>query len=178
ILLIISSSPRITNKQKVSGRINAMSPIYSRINLYAASSRMFIEKPIFGFGFNNFKKFSSKYFYKVRGIPFQGVGLTSHDTLFSLLVELGLLGVIPILLIYFYIFKYSAKLYNRLAFDSFINKKLIVTFWGTSIIYIVNMQFIQMRFFLFANSLFFLLAGIIMGLNQRLLLNKTDNGPK
>jgi len=173
ILFIIFSSPYITSEQKIKGRITSMSPIYDRVNLFIASSRMFIEKPIFGFGFNNFRKFSPKYFHKVRGIPFQGVGISSHDTLLSILVELGLAGFIPILLIYFYIFSYSAKLYRQLSFNSFIGKGLVAIFWGASIIFIINILSIEMRWFLFANSLFFLLAGMIVSLYQRALLNKT-----
>jgi len=147
-----------------------INPIYSRINLYAAMWRMFLEKPIFGFGFYTFKKFSPPYFYKLEGIPYIGVGEGAglHDTLGGILVELGLVGLGLFLFILFFILKNSINLYRRLSSESFSKKGLIAVFWGIFIIYMVNIQFIEMQYFMFANSLFFVTGGIIVGLNQTL----------
>lgn len=166
----------ITSADRSVGGVAAMGPIYDRINLYAASSKMFLEKPIFGFGFDTFQKVSPEFFSKVSGIPYQGVGLSPHDTLTGILVELGLVGFIPLILIFFYIFRHSLRLYRRLSANLFLGKGLVATFWGISIVFIINMQFIEMRFFQFPNSLFFLLAGIIVGLDQRVLLSKMYKG--
>jgi len=172
VVIVILNWSNVMSKDRTAGGITAIGPIGDRIHLYAASLRMFLDRPIFGFGFNTFQKFSPEYFHKIRGVPFVGVGLGQHDTLVSILVELGLVGLIPLLLIFFNIFQHSIRLFHHLPSNTFLGKGLVAIFWGASIVFIVNMQFIQMRFFLVPNSLFFLFAGIIVGLNQRNLLDK------
>lgn len=174
VTVILLNWSNLINKERTRGRIMAEGPIYNRINLYAASLKMFLEKPIFGFGFNTFEKESPAYFVKIRGVPFEDLNkvLGAHDTLVSILVELGLIGLVPLLLIFFYFFRHSIKLYQILPSEPFLGKGLIAVFWGIGIIFIVNMQFIQTRYFLFPNSLFFLFAGIVVGLEQRRLLYK------
>lgn len=147
-------------------RFSRMGPIYSRLHIYNASWRMLADKPIFGFGFDTFQYFSPPYFTAIKGVPYFEEGLVSHDTLLGILVELGLAGWGALMVVYFYIFQYSIKLYRHRPGDETI-KKLIVIFWGTSGVFLVNMQFIDMRFFLFPNALYFMLSGIIVGLYQR-----------
>ena len=170
-IIAIFNWSNILSKDRIVGRATAMMPVYNRINLYATSLSMFLDRPVFGFGFNTSKDISHEYFYKFSGIPYVD-DVAPHDTLVNILVELGLVGLIPFLLIFYYIFQHSMGLYRWLPADSFLGKGLIVIFWGISIVLIVNMQFHNMRFFLFPNSLYFLLAGIIVGLNQKILLDK------
>ncbi len=172
VIIAILNWDNVMSEDRTVGGVTAMDPVYARINLYAASLSMFLDRPILGFGFNTFQNFSPDYFHKISGIPLMGVGLVPHDTLAGILVELGLLGLITLLLIFFYVFRNSVKLYRSLYSKPFLGKGLVVTFWGLSIAFFVNMQFVEMRYFQFPNSLFFLVAGIIVGLNQRLLLNK------
>jgi len=158
-------------RQTAMERLMSESPIYDRINLYRAVWRMFLERPIFGFGFDTFKEKSPQYFHKIEGIPYQGVGLAPHDTLAGILAELGLSGFILIFLIFLNIFRTSKKLYN--SFSKFsLEKDFIVIFWAIFFTFIINIEFIEMRFFLFPNSLFFLLAGIMVGLYQKNLLEE------
>jgi len=172
VIIAIFNWSNILSSDRTVGGAMAMGPIYSRVNLYAASFSMFLDRPIFGYGFNTFEEASPSYFYKVSGIPFIGVGSAPHDTLVSILVEVGLVGLIPLLLIFFYIFRHSLGLFRCLPAKPFLGKGLVAIFWGISIVFIINIQLIQMRYFLFPNSLYFLLAGIIVGLNQKNLLKK------
>lgn len=172
IIIVFFNWSNVKSEDRTVGGVTAIGPVYDRINLYSASLNMFIERPILGFGFNTFREVSPEYFHKVSGIPFTGVGLGIHDTLAGILVELGLVGLIPLLLIFFYVFRHSLKLYRSLYSKPFLGKGLVVTFWGISVVFFVNIQFIEMRNFQFPNSLFFLLAGILVGLNQRASLNK------
>jgi O-antigen ligase len=171
-IITILNWSNVTSPDRTVGGVTAMNPVYDRINVGAASLDMFINKPIFGFGFNTFASVYSDYFYKVNGIPYQGVSVGSHHTLLTILVEVGLVGFVPLMLIFFYIFKHSKELYRKSPPNPFLGKGLVAIFWGTSIVYIINMQFVEMRYFLFPNSLFFMLAGTVVGLNQRLLLYK------
>jgi len=176
IIVVINWSNVISSDRSVGG-VTSSGPIYQRINLYRASARMFMEKPIFGIGFYNFERFSLRYLRRDLDTPLrQQQG--AHDTLVKILVELGLVGIIPILLIYFYIFRHSISLYRYLPSTPFIGKGLVVMFWGASIIYIVNMQLFKMFQHLFPNSVIFLLAGVIVGLNQRVSLIESKRQEK
>ncbi len=153
--------------EEITERVTSINPIYSRINLYGASWRMFREKPFFGFGFNTFQEVSPQYFSTIKGIPYMQFGLNSHDTLSGVLVELGLVGLSFIVFIIFYILKISTRLYYQLPPGVFSGKGLVAIFWGVSIVFFINIQFIEMKLFQFPNALFFLMVGIIVGLYQR-----------
>jgi len=178
VCIVILNWPQVKSEDRNVGGVTAMKPVYDRINLYGTSLRMFVDKPLFGCGFGNFRKASPTYVHRIRGIPYRDVTLLStHDTLVGILVELGLVGFIPLLLILFYIFKHTVRLYHNLFLGPFLGKGLVAAFWGISTVFLVNMQFIEMRYFLFPNSLFFLLAGIIVGMSQRNLLSKQKLEP-
>ena len=159
-----------TFTEKITGRFSAVNPIYARINLYGAVWQMFLEKPIFGFGFNTFGEVSPKYFHTIKGIPYEIVNVP-HDTWSGILAELGLVGLGLIFFIIFYILLVSIRSYRCLPREGFSGKGLVAVFWGATVVYLINIEFIQMRFFLFVNSLFFLMSGIIVGLYQRHLLS-------
>lgn len=177
IVVIVNWSNVISSNRSVGG-VGEPSPVYQRINLYIASAKMFIEKPIFGFGFYNFEKFSRQYLIKDYETPIKAQVQGAHDTLVKILVELGLIGLIPLLVIYFNIYRHSVRLYRKLPSAPFLGKGLVVMFWGASIIYIVNMELFKMFQHLFPNSVIFLLAGIIVGLNQRISMSKSYEGQK
>lgn len=175
VTIAIFNWSNVMSEDRTVGGISAMNPVYARANLFGVSLRMFLDRPIFGFGYKTFNRVSPEYFYEISGIPLRGRGVASHNTLLTTLVELGIVGFIPLLLIFFYIFRHSIRLYHRLPSNPFLGKGLVAIFWGMSIVFMINIQFIEMRFFLIPNSLFFLLAGIIVGLNQRTLLRKACN---
>jgi hypothetical protein len=124
LIIVVLNWSNVMSQDRTIGGIGAVKPVYSRINLYGASFKMFLEKPIFGFGFNTFRDVSSEYFYKIRGIPFFDLGLAPHDTLFSILVELGIVGITILFLIFFYVFKHSVILFRQLPSDLFLGKSI------------------------------------------------------
>ncbi len=176
VTIVIVNWSNVVSTDRSVGGVGEPSPVYQRINLYNASAKMFFEKPIFGFGFYNFEKFSRQYLIKDYETPIRAQVQGAHDTLVKILVELGLIGLIPLLLVYFNIYRHSVKLYRYFPSTPFLGKGLVVMFWAASIIYIVNMQLFKMFQHLFPNSVIFLLAGIIVGLNQRVSANKSCEG--
>ncbi len=156
-------------KDRFSGRLTSEGSVYGRLTLYGVVWRMFLEKPVFGFGLGTYFEKSPKYFEKVKGIPYSAYpGSNLHDTMSGILVELGLAGLGLYLLILFLIFKSSMQLYLRLPPGVFMGKGLVGIFWGVFIVFLINTQFFQARLFLFPNALFFLIAGTICGFSQRI----------
>jgi len=156
-------------KDKLVGRAANLGPVYLRLNLYGAAWWMFLEKPFFGFGFGTFKEASPAYWHKIEGVPYlaYGKGLSNHDTLAGILVELGLIGLSLVIFIIVMILRESIKLYHSLPSEGFLAKKFVAIFWGMFIIFGATSQFMDTRLFIFSNSLFFMMAGIIAGMYQR-----------
>lgn len=91
--------------QKTSTRVNATSSVWARQNQTAAGLRMVAAKPLFGFGWERYKRDSLGYFRQAKAYPMsgymlsEGVGsfeppLPLHDTYLAYAVELGLLGAL------------------------------------------------------------------------------------
>ncbi|MFC1620942.1 O-antigen ligase family protein [Candidatus Omnitrophota bacterium] len=136
------------------------SPVHDRLNLYIAMINMFKEHPVFGVGFGKFTEFSKNYFKNVDGIHFQAVGLSGHDSFAGVLAEMGVLGFSLIASIYLLILRNSIRLYKNLKNDAK-DVGLVVVFWAFMLVFIVNSIFIEMKFFEFVSSMFFVFAGII-----------------
>lgn len=136
------------------------SPVYDRMNLYIAMVNMFKEHPIFGVGFGKFTEFSKDYFRNVDGIRFQATELAGHDSFMGVLAEMGILGLGLIVSIYLFILRKSIGLYKKLQ-NNAKDTTLIAVFWAVMAVFIVNSIFIDMKYFEFINSIFFVFAGII-----------------
>ena len=136
-------------------------PINDRLSLYVVYLNMFMSNPIFGVGFMKFKDNAPEYFSNVPGVPFNYTGLSQHDTFSGILAEMGGLGMIFILIIYISILLSSVRLYKKLKLSEHELKSMIVIFWGFMAVYLVNAFCIEMRYFEFVNSIFFIFAGII-----------------
>lgn len=142
-------------------RATAEGPVHARLNLYVASINMFLHHPFFGVGFGQFALYSPRYFKHVDGLSFKHKIVSEHDTFMGILAEMGLLGIALILCIYFFILSKSIRLYRRLETHDTKGKAAVAIFWGFMAVYIINSIFIEMRYFEFVNSLFFIFAGII-----------------
>ncbi len=152
-------------------RLLNTSTIEGRIDLYKLNSKLFLKSPIWGNGYGAYgnvkEEFEQKTHTKISKYKFIQKGAKSHDTIVGILVDLGLLGLGLLMYIFFYFFKAIFRLYNKLPQDGFLGKDLAVMFLGMIIVFIINVQTVEIRFFLFVNSMLFSIAGIAVGLYQR-----------
>jgi O-antigen ligase len=99
----LAISPSLSHK--TSSRVNATSSVWARQNQTAAGLRMVDARPLFGFGWERYKRDSLDYFRQARSYPMsgymlsEGVGsfeapLPLHDTYLAYAVELGLVGAV------------------------------------------------------------------------------------
>ncbi|MBI5056335.1 MAG: O-antigen ligase family protein [Nitrospirae bacterium] len=157
-------------KDKFIERMTQVSPVYGRASLYGVVWRIFLDHPIFGVGYGKFMEVSPKYLYKMENVPKTigvGKGTNVHDTWSGVLAELGIVGLGLILFIMLSMVKVSIKLYRLLPENGFMSGKLIAMFLGMFIIYLINAQLIEMHFFPFPNSMFYLFGGIASSLYQK-----------
>jgi O-antigen ligase len=90
---------------KTSNRVNAQTSVWARQNQTAAGLRMLDAKPLFGFGWDRYKRDSLDYFRQSKDYPMGGYLLSEgagslaspmplHDTYLAYAVELGLVGAL------------------------------------------------------------------------------------
>lgn len=159
------------NSKMMEQRTGAVNSIYGRINLYATAKTMFLEKPLFGFGFNAYKKHNVKYIRALKGVPYSGVMSekeSMHDAWALILVELGLVGFAGMWFIFLAILIKSIRLYLMLPVKGLSGKTIVAAFWGAFIVLLITMEFTGWAGSIFPVSFFFLLAGIIVGMYQRI----------
>ena len=142
---------------KLATRGMKKSTITGRFAIYRIGWKMFSEKPVFGFGFATSKVL---------------IGHSIHDSLVEILVELGLVGMSLYLFIIINILIISIRLYRQLPLNAFIGKEIVVVFFGMFILYNIVIEFAPFVTLTYPLSIFYCMAGIIVGLSQRVSKQK------
>ncbi len=153
----ISERTDLSISEKISTRAGRKGTLEGRMTLYGIGWRMFLEKPVFGHGYKSYMKSN---IYKIHQINF-------HDVFAAMIAELGLAGLSMYLFIVISILMSSVRLYRQLPLNVFIGKELAVTFFGVFIVHNVILQFTGFQGNIFPIGQFYLMAGIIVGLYQR-----------
>ena len=132
-----------------------------RMSMAKTGMKMFLEKPIFGFGYLQAGKEFTPYFERVGTSFVPDQGLLIHNTFVNILVELGLIGFIPFVLILAYIIKDAIILYKR----SVENRDIAVIFFAACGAFVFAAMANNM-YYIFAHVLLFCMAGMVKGLLQ------------
>lgn len=129
-----------------------------RINIAYASLRMFLVRPVFGFGYGQFASQSDPYFKEIDGVQLRGQGEGQHHTILGLLADLGLVGTFPYLAIFFLL---ALSCHRVLRHDGIpaAQREMAVTQLAALGGVAVLMQFGDIRDFNFVNDVVFWLAG-------------------
>jgi O-antigen ligase len=146
----------------------------NRLVLLGASMRMFADHPFVGVGFNTFGDVSHEYVRQVRSTIFgyreawMGKGVKQHNQLLNVLTELGLMGFVPLCLMYYFLFRtlWAARRIHDRTFD----RGFVVVVTAVFMSYATALLFMEPRFFEFMNVMPFFLAGIVVGGYQRATL--------
>jgi O-antigen ligase len=90
VLVSLAAIPGLS--QRASDRQHDQRPIWDRQNGNAAAIRMLGDRPLVGFGWNEYNAKNSNYFVQDKNIPLTGYNVPLHNVYLSNAVELGLLG--------------------------------------------------------------------------------------
>ena len=77
---------------KLHTRASAQKPVWDRLNSDEAALRMIESRPLLGFGWGTFPRFSPQYYHVAKSYPLSAVGEV-HNVVLSNLAELGAVGV-------------------------------------------------------------------------------------
>ncbi len=174
ILGILANWSNIKTEKREVGGLATKHTVQSRLVLYQASLSMFLDHPFRGVGFKRFQEKALPYIRRVRTTflgyreSWMGKNLNMHNHFLNTLNEVGLMGFIPLVLVYYFIFKILIPARRRPtpAYDS----DFVVAVWAIFAQYISNAMFMEPRFFEFMNVFPFMMAGIVIGGQQRLKL--------
>jgi len=142
--------------------------VNDRVNIMNAARNMFMEKPLTGFGYGTFGRYAytERYFTEMAGVPLHGQGEGNHNVLLGLLAEVGLIGTIPYLLIFYYFIKVSVSLVKRSESGPRLERDIGVVNLAIVIGYFVATQFYDPRFFAMLNGLVFAIAGVTFSISE------------
>jgi O-antigen ligase len=133
-----------------------------RISMTKTAIKMFIVKPIFGFGYNQASKKFFPYFETVGTSFVPDQGFLIHNTFLNILVELGLIGFFPFILILLILIRDAVMLYKKSSKDRDIAIIFIAAFTAFIFAAMANNMYYK-----FAHVLLFSMAGMVKGRFER-----------
>jgi O-antigen ligase len=102
-----------------------------------------------------------------------GKRLNQHNHFLNMLTEIGLMGFVPLVLVYFFVLRlmWRARQWASEAYEP----DFVVVVWAVFAQYLCNTMFMEPRFYEFMCVFPFMLAGIIVGGYQRATLHRWNN---
>jgi O-antigen ligase len=175
-LAILGNWSSVATGERTAGGLATKSTAQARLVLAKVSLEMFRDRPFVGVGFTRFQEYSVPYVRTVRSTvlgyreSWIGKHVNQHNQLLTVLTEIGLIGFIPLVLIYIWLLKLFVKA-RHVKTDNY-DADLVVAVGAVWTVYMINIQFIEPRFFEFMNAFPYILAGIIVGGYQRAMMKK------
>ena len=155
------------------GGMGTMNTVHIRIELLYEAVEIFADNPLFGCGFMNFPEVALEH-RKPRDVPLFGhvdVGAGGdavlHNMILTVLAEQGLTGLVPYMLIYFFVFMVSLRAYRDLPREGLVSRDFVVCVWCAMAAYFMNSMFLELRYFEYVNVLYFFLMGTMVGMYER-----------
>lgn len=135
----------------------------SRLPVVYASLRMFQEKPLFGWGYENFDKFDYQFQRRVGNLINPDKDHASHNVYLTILAEQGMLGLILFLTPMFAALVMTLKAWPHFPVEGFINRELLFSLWLVIVFHVVVNNFSNMRIE-YGQGMWWLTLGLIVSL--------------
>jgi O-antigen ligase len=170
IMLILSAAPLAREFAHAVDRLESAEEAGERrLVLANAGKKMFYARPVFGWGFSNYDRHDWKFMERVEETTpttYQIRQATSHHTYLTILAEMGAVGFFLYAFPVIWWLIFTIKALPRLPKEGFWNRRLLVAMWFPIVTHIVLAQDIDMRFFPYTLSLFWINLGFIANMVQ------------
>jgi O-antigen ligase len=170
IMLILSAGPLAGEFAYAAERLESTEEgSEARLVLANAGKQMFQARPAFGWGFDTYDRYDRRFLERVGGIsptPWQIKYGTSHHTYLTILAEMGAVGFLFYALPVIWWLVFTIKALPRLPKEGFWSWRLLVAMWLPIGIHIVSAQDMDMRFFPYCLTLFWINLGFIANMVQ------------
>ena len=175
---IMANWSNVTTGERSAGGLATKETAVGRLTLLHASIAMFRDRPLFGVGFRNFMEHAQPYVAQVRTTilgyrePWIGHNVSQHNHFLQILTEMGLMGFVPIVLVWFFMMRTVVR--ARLVESSLYDSDFVVVVMAVCTQYLTSSMFTEPRWFEFMSVLPFFLGGIVVGGYQRAKLPGWD----
>jgi O-antigen ligase len=141
----------------------------ARLVLANAGKKMFYARPVFGWGFGNYDRYDWKFMERVgetTPTKWQVQEGTSHHTYLTILAEMGVVGLFFYALPVIWWLALSFKAFLRLPNQGYWSRRWLVALWLPMVAHIMIAQDLDMRFFYYCLTLFWINLGFIANIVQ------------
>ena len=132
-----------------------------RIVVYNAMLTMVRLKPFFGWGYDNLDRYDQQFHTRVGDFTIGRRDETSHNTYLTIMSELGLIGFFLYAFPFWYWLRRSLRVVRRLPREGFLSWRLLVMLWLAIGGHVVAASFMDMRFFAFSLTLWWMTLGLV-----------------
>lgn len=164
---LLAAGPLQEQVAYAADRLDTEATIDDRLVTNEASFRMIADRPVEGFGFQNFERYDERYKQRVGDIPLK-IGGSSHNTYLNLAVEMGL----PAVLLYFSpviaLGIATMRIRRRLPKAGVISGPLLLILWLAIVDQFIVSNFLEMiHAYSWGTSLWWLTLGLIAAIIDR-----------
>jgi O-antigen ligase len=166
--VVVVNWSTFTSSDRSSGGVGSANEAEDRLNLAATSIWAIEQRPVFGWGIGRFVELNTLNHKAWGNTQWErGYGILDHETPLGIGAELGIVGMVLWALIILSILVVSGRAWRALPRSGIESRWFAFAFWCVFIDYAITANLIDMRLFGFANSLFFVWAGIVAALADR-----------
>jgi O-antigen ligase len=166
--LVAGSWQQVTSTNRYEGGVASKAEVEDRLNADATAFWAIERKPVYGWGIGRFPTVNTIHHKAWGNIDWnRGYGIAAHDTQLGIAAELGLLGLGLWIAILIAIGVASRRAWRALPRSGLISRGLVLMFWCAGLAWLVDATTADMRFFVYVNGVFFVWAGMIVGLGDR-----------
>jgi O-antigen ligase len=169
IMIILSTTVFASDVAYAYERLKTEDTIDSRIVLAHAGQQMFLARPLFGWGYDNYDRYDWQFMERVGDAAPTEWDVkygTSHHTYLTILAEIGLAGFFFYAFPAIWLLGCTIKVLPRLPKKGFGSWRLLIMMWLSIGFYVVVTQFMDMRFFLFPLTVLWLTLGLVADMVQ------------
>lgn len=170
IILILSTGPLAHEFAHAADRLeSAEEGGELRLVLANAGKKMFYARPVFGWGFENYDRYDWKFLERVgetTPTKWQIRKGTSHHTYLTILAEMGIVGFFLYIFPVIWWLVLTIKALPRLPKEGFWSRRLLIAMWLPIVIHIILAQDMDMRFFPYCLTFFWINLGFIANMVQ------------
>lgn len=116
----------------------------SRVPIMVGAYNMFLEKPVVGWGYNNFDLYDRSFYGRILEVAGDNKDHASHNYFLTILAEQGLPGLLLYLGPMFYWLLITARRYSYLPADGLRSRKLLLMLWLVILFHVIVSNFINM----------------------------------